>query len=403
MTGQPNIVLLCFECAPSGLFPSVSEEGPHDEWLRSLALDGLRFSRAYTNSPGTLESLASLWTGLWPAAHGVTCESPTRLLIVPTLPTRLSNVGYKTVGICPETELARRADIVQGLQECIAPRWRDRVVERVRAFGRAVAARRAVGGAPRSLWVNFTFFRWLDRTSQPLPFFAWLFYPVKHPEKSETSNLFRCDAPMCSNAARHVRDVVRALQTRGLWDTTILVVTALRGAVGSVEADLDPLAEELVRVPLFIRLPEPAPRGFVVEEFCQLSDVSPTLVYRAGGVWEENESRGRVLIRGNRATPGPACAVVEEYRGSMGSPVGGQRRRLLRTNQFRFVWRSDEAVKLYEAQAPGEQRDMALEQPQTVASLRAQLFAWLARQVDGSALELLPSETKNILARKGES
>ncbi len=111
--------------------------------------------------------------------------------------------------------------------------------------------------------------------------------------------------------------------------------------------------------------------------------VFPTLLHFAGCPEPSGASGfGRVLIRENRVAPGPRAVVVEEYRSralAQGASCSGYRRRLLRTNRFRFVWRSDEVNELYDLMVdPVGQRDLALERPELAAAMRVHLFEWLA-------------------------
>ncbi len=380
-TPSCNIVLICFASAPTSWFDPTELHEPQDEVLLALAREGLRFTHAFTNSPGPIEALVSLFCGLAPAAHGATSESPQWPRHVPDAVNALGSLGYNTVAICPDRAVA---ELVRGgtrFDWFLTSRWRlASFVERAWSLGRQVAGRWLDGGEALGQRTNLAFFRWLDGHSSARPFFAWLYYPAPVAERhrgrasgSETA---------ASLAAKHLSGVVRALEQRGLWERTALVVTALRGAART-QQNADSLAENVVRVPLLFRLPPPAPAGFIVEEFCQLSDVFPTLLHFAGCPEPSGASGfGRVLIRENRVAPGPRAVVVEEYRSralAQGASCSGYRRRLLRTNRFRFVWRSDEVNELYDLMVdPVGQRDLALERPELAAAMRVHLFEWLA-------------------------
>jgi arylsulfatase A-like enzyme len=63
--------------------------------LDGLANDGIRFSSAFTPSPITNTSHASILTGLMPSSHGMT-DFGTPLAPHPTLPELLKKRGYVT-------------------------------------------------------------------------------------------------------------------------------------------------------------------------------------------------------------------------------------------------------------------------------------------------------------------
>lgn len=377
-----NIVLLCFESSPSELWSPEEQDEAEDRTLRTLLCEGIRFSRAFTNSPGTIEALASLFSGLAPAAHGITSESPHWPSDLPDLARLLASVGYKTVGVCPVDAVAEQVRARDRFQWVLTSRWGNALVARAWSFGHRLAGQWLGRGKALAQRTNLWFFRWLDRQRSSQPFFAWLYFPENGTPGTDPSGTAKGAHP-ASVMVKLIGAVVTALTQRELWDDTALVVTALRGAAHGSQK-VDSLAEEIVRIPLLLRLPAGAPGGFVVEEFCQLSDVCPTLLHLAGcGEEHWPPGCGRALVCGDRATAGPKAVVVEEYRRSSTAKLHAfaGRRRLLRTSRYRFVWRSDEAPELYELVATsGQPRDLALCRPDVAAALRAELFDWLAVQ-----------------------
>src|SRR6185369_3510003 len=72
-----------------------------------------------------------------------------------------------------------------------------------------------------------------------------------------------------------LEEVARHLEQRGLWDRTVVVVTADHGQdLGEHEAGPAPLGlhDTVLRVPLLLRCAPSVPRGFVVEEMAQHVD-----------------------------------------------------------------------------------------------------------------------------------
>ena len=68
--------------------------------LDAFAQESTRFSRAISPAQWTIPSHASLFTGLYPSAHGVLQSYQVLLPNIPTLAERLQAGGYFTAGFC---------------------------------------------------------------------------------------------------------------------------------------------------------------------------------------------------------------------------------------------------------------------------------------------------------------
>ncbi len=90
--------------------------------LDRLAAQGTLFCFAHVHQPQTNPSLASLFTGLYPASHGVRAHMTDRLPEkIPTLARFLRAAGYTTAGIAPWTSLKPAfSGLHQGFQTYIA-------------------------------------------------------------------------------------------------------------------------------------------------------------------------------------------------------------------------------------------------------------------------------------------
>ena len=75
--------------------------------LERLAGRGVRFDLAFSTSPWTLPTHASLFTGKWPHQLGVGWKSPLRDK-VPTLAEYLASQGYDTAGFVANLEYCTR-------------------------------------------------------------------------------------------------------------------------------------------------------------------------------------------------------------------------------------------------------------------------------------------------------
>jgi arylsulfatase A-like enzyme len=101
-----------------------------------------------------------------------------------------------------------------------------------------------------------------------------------------------------------VQQMVQALESTGLWDSTLFIVTSDHGENLGEHDLLDHqfcLYEMLVRVPLIIHYPERFPPASHDYRFVQLTDVFPTVLRIVGIDPKEYPSHGRSLLPGETA------------------------------------------------------------------------------------------------------
>ncbi|HUV07404.1 MAG TPA: sulfatase-like hydrolase/transferase, partial [Spirochaetia bacterium] len=69
-TQKPNVVLICTDQWRGDCLSIAGHPTVHTPTLDALAMEGVRFSNAYTACPSCIASRASLFTGLAPCSHG---------------------------------------------------------------------------------------------------------------------------------------------------------------------------------------------------------------------------------------------------------------------------------------------------------------------------------------------
>lgn len=177
-------------------------------WLQRLASEGVRFERAISQSPWTLPSHASMFTGQYPGDHGTDADSPTFEPSTPPLAERLSNAGYLTAGISgnpwvsPEfgfdrgfDDFSMGWDLFWNGTDLTGARGADSLPEAIRTL----MAEMSLGSAPKTM-LNAVYnrylhgrrddgarmttrrsVRWLQRyASTDRPFFLFLNYIEPH-------------------------------------------------------------------------------------------------------------------------------------------------------------------------------------------------------------------------------
>lgn len=358
-------------------------------------------------APYTKASIASLFSGLFPTSHkafttsrtfaeamsndGMPRQMPYTDVLderITTLAERLAAYGYHTIGLTANPFLIRDFGFAQGFQryEFLTSPGGDlasasRVVETA-----LDSLDRRPPGQPVFLWIHL-----MEPHSPyaPPPSLAELF-PIGSPPRPialeaippwirigdrTDLNLYvsRYDAEIRS-ADDALGVFFGALKTRGLWDSSVIALTADHGEEfmdhGGMEHNLT-LYDELVRVPFILKVPG---LGFgMIEEQTQAVDVAPTIVSLVGGTVAAHEMHGMNLrpILDRRGSREPyAYAEI----------VG--RRFALRTRSWKLISSLQGGKQLFDLRAdPQERENVASVHPDLVRSLESVLARIVAEAI----------------------
>ncbi|WEL20073.1 sulfatase [Candidatus Nanohalococcus occultus] len=96
---SPNIVLLVMDTVRAQNVSHYTSELQTTPFFDKVAEEGVVFENAYANSIWTLPSHYSLFTGLSPIEHGVKSKEFRGRIDQKTLPEKLKDKGYQTVGV----------------------------------------------------------------------------------------------------------------------------------------------------------------------------------------------------------------------------------------------------------------------------------------------------------------
>ena len=139
------------------------------------------------------------------------------------------------------------------------------------------------------------------------------------PEESRQHMIDLYDAEIAEFDAR-LGDLLQALEERGLYDETLIVLTSDHGEEfyeHSAWGHHHTPYEGLLHVPMILKLPRQEQSGLVVEGLCRQVDVLPTLLGLLGHqTWPglQGADLSRVIRRGKRSLE-PSWAVAETYEG----------------------------------------------------------------------------------------
>jgi arylsulfatase A-like enzyme/Tfp pilus assembly protein PilF len=157
---RPSILLVTLDTTRAD---SIGPENPAVETpaFSGLAARGLRFAQAYATAPQTLPAHASMFTGLYPAGHGVH-ENGRRLGAAhEILAQRLAGAGYDTAAFISGFPLDRQFGLDRGFAI-----YDDEL-------GGGLAERDAAATTARAL-------DWLAKRRDERPFFLWVHYYDPH-------------------------------------------------------------------------------------------------------------------------------------------------------------------------------------------------------------------------------
>ena len=259
--------------------------------MDGLARDGTVFANACAQAPSTRPSVSSLMTGLYPSQHGIV--------------DRIVNVEHGVVTVAG----------LDGSVRLLAEAFSDAGFTTA-AFLGGNANVKPVFGLTRGFqhvdWRPTTdgkvlvqdFEAWVG-AGQEGPTFCYLhFMDVHHPLPMEiipsrldegldvstvdqsADQLIACYDDAVHLVDEHIGRVLDALRSAGMWEETVVIVTADHGEEltehGAMLSHGRTLYRELVRVPLIMRLPGSERRGTVDSRPVQLIDIFPTVLDAAG-------------------------------------------------------------------------------------------------------------------------
>ena len=374
---RPNIVLYVVDTVRADRLGVYGYGKPTSPRLDAFAAGAVLFEKAYAQSSWTRPAVASLFTGLLPPAH----RTVGRRSVLPEDATTLAEIlavhGYEGMGLVRNPNVGRAFGFAQGFTRFRSEdRERDEtMLDRVRLW----LDERQDGAAP-----FFLFLHAIDPHGpyDPAPEFEEMFdaggAPAHYrtvryllglnrgdvepgPETADAlSRLY--DAEVAQND-RAFGELLDELEARGLVEDTAVIYLSDHGEEfaehGRWEHGLS-LYEEVLRVPLVMRLPGVPPRR--VEEPAQHVDLLPTLLAYLG--IEAPPTDGRDLLAARRRGDAPLDIYthldVDGHRAA--SVIRGPYKLVLPQSPSQGT-----APMLFDLDAdPGELEDLAADRPDIV-------------------------------------
>jgi len=392
---RPNLLLISVDTLRADALSSYGATRKTTPFLDSLAAEGVRFEHAYATASWTSPSVVSMLTSSYPNRHrmggrlrGVPRAWSTIPETLPSLASRLGELGYRTYGLVANTNLAAERGFDRGFDRflCLGTADLDEVEEAFAPWIDEIAG----GEGPWFLWLHL-----LDPHGP---------YDGRHPwidefgeDHERLSFLDGMRSELLSQKAPQLLDVhmeyVRALYDSEVAATDDYLKSVFERLPGSEDAFvlftsdhgeefLDhggmqhgrTLYDESTRIPMILRTPDREPSGVVAERVVSLVDVLPTLLAAAGDEPIENAVGENLLTQLGDSAADARIVVAELLRGSVDRAVMDGRYKLILTER-----KGRTTTELFDLKNdPGEQHNLAADETERVARLSAWIDAFAA-------------------------
>lgn len=314
----PNIILISVDTLRPDHLGAYGYGMPVSPVMDALASEGALFKNVYSTASWTLPGHMSMLTGLNGIRHRVLYEDDKLDPAVLTLADYLRSKGYATRAVTGAGFVSAGYGFARGFDE-----YAMNQVEMDDADLAAQAAREAV--------------EWIDMSADR-PFFLFLHtYQVHSPYKSPDDILdqfLRPDArwrkfdinedlggrpAIFTNLGQRNRDNILALydagirttdrdmigplldvlRRKGLYDRTMIVLTSDHGEEFYEHGGWNhthSLYDELIKVPLIIKMPQGRHAGRLLDPIVRLTDIVPTILDVVGAGYDPASLDGRSLM-----------------------------------------------------------------------------------------------------------
>jgi arylsulfatase A-like enzyme len=384
-SGPRNVLLISIDALRADRLGAYGYERETSPFLDELAGRGTRFANAFVNTLATPPSHTTIFSSLYQETHRVALRKTPKPWMsrrvpenVTLLQERLKTVGYRTVGVTEGGFMSAFYGWSRGFDAFDDdPRS---VADGVEALLRELDALEPSGGPV---------FAFLHTYEVHLPYVPpreyrerfsdhrgdWVADQTQIGTIRDSPGGIRFLSDMYDAEIRYTDDALRRLfaelEARGFLDGALVVVTSDHGEEFGDHGGISHgarLYDELVKVPLFF-VGDGVPAGMVDDRMVSSVDIVPTVFARLGLDPDPRFAGGDLFARrGDGAVEGDAVYMQL-----------ADRLFAVRTRQWKLIetMKPERQTELFDLQAdPGEQENLAEQQPERVAELRQRLAAW---------------------------
>lgn len=377
----PNLVLITLDTTRADALGPYGQLLSTSPVLDRLAEQGVVFEHVTTSNPETLPAHATIFTGLWPFAHGVRANAGFVLSDRhTTLAEHLRDHGYATGAEVSALVLREDTQVTQGFDAYHDPATPGVTLKEIAYTSgseRSATLDIRVGSDVTARGVAFI------RKHRKEPFFLWLHYfDAHHPYSPPPLYQRRIpESPYHAEVAyadAQIGAIVDELARLGLSENSVVVVTADHGE--GLEDHGEPshsyyVYDTVMRVPLVFWGHRDLPRGQRVASLVRTVDIAPT-VLDVMGLPALDGMQGvtlKPLLRGTRPDLGlTGYGEATRFRAAFGLPT----LRFVREGRWKYIHKV--GPELYDVVAdPLERLNRVDDEPEVAARLRARLGAML--------------------------
>jgi len=272
---RPDVYLITIDTLRADHVHSYGDEDIQTPALDDLARHGIRFAQAFTPSPITNSSHASILTGLLPSGHGVTDFARPLASESPTWAEFLQKSGYQTAAFIGAVILDSKAlapgldrgfDFYDNFPERSQTKSRWGRVERrgTEVVRRAEAWQDAHPRGPHFVWVHL--YDPHDPYEPPAP------YSTQYKDRLYDGEIAFADSAL-ANFVGH-------LKQRGWYENSLIIVVGDHGeGLGEHHEQTHGifLYDSTLHVPLILKLPGRS-AGSVIQSQVRTTDILPTVL-----------------------------------------------------------------------------------------------------------------------------
>jgi len=400
----PNIILLVMDALRADYLPLFSEEAVAETpRLEAFAGDAVKFQNTFSHASWTKPSFATIFSGLYPEGHTATAKTSSLPGEVKTFPELLTGGGYYTKGLANNPNITAIFNFHQGFVDYVDLKpdlmfWASPSSSKLSLYSVLRKVRERIeAGLPWSSMAVTDFYQpaesvtrttldWLDGDERPeeTPFFLFVHYMDTHDPFMDWENpgvgyaRARMESPNPDEDLepmkraynleieyldKHLGALFDGLRERGLYDDSLIIFTADHG---EEFYDHDgwwhgqTLFDELIHIPLLVKLPGNAMAGQVNLDLARHIDLGPTILQFAGTP-KADTMTGQSLFVGVGAFGNGETAYVyaeNDFEGNDLQAVRTMDAKVIRANEGNP--REHAPVELYDLAAdPGETTNLA--------------------------------------------
>jgi choline-sulfatase len=285
---RPNIVLITLDSTRADRMGFLGSKAGLTPNLDRLARQSMVFEQAYSQTPLTVVSHATILSGTYPQTHRVT-EFGARLApTLPFIPDLLQGRGYQTAAFVGSLALDPKNGLAPGFDRGFTL-YDAGFRPPQRSLEKSPADRPAAQVVARAN-------AWLARNLKQ-PFFVWVHLNDPQSASAPPYNA----AVVAADAA--VGKLIAALRTAKLYDDALIIIASDHGqSLGAHGEETHGvfLYDETVHVPLLLKFPQNQNAGKRLTARARLVDVAPAILEIAG-VPIPSQMQGQSLLRIARA------------------------------------------------------------------------------------------------------